>query len=739
MVGVVLDGRYRVERPLARGGMSTVYTGTDLRLDRTVAIKVMAPALVGDPEFVGRFAREARSAARLSHINVVGVHDQGEDAGHVFLVMELVRGRTLRDLLREHGRLSPELALAICEPLLAALAAAHRAGVIHRDVKPENVLLSDDGVVKVADFGLARALADLSTTSDTSAVMGTAGYVAPEQVTRGATSPRTDVYSAGIVLFEMLTGSTPYSGDTALSVAYQHVHDDVPAPSDRYPGVPPELDRLVLRATRRRPASRPEDAAAFLAEVHDVRAATGLRRVAIPPRLPARGSAESRWRPAGPADDARTQAQQPAERSRLHDGDLARSERRTVPTPRPETPPQPTPAPTGPATATTPAPAGPAADDHRLRATTTLPTSPAPTADLHARRSAPDAPTAVHAVPVEGRRRDQQPARSDHVAADPEQAAVAARAAIAADLIARAPTERQRHRRRFLIGLATVLILTLAIAAGGWWLGSGRLTSVPKLTDLTTSEATTAAARAGDLRIVVAADRVHSETIPAGHIARTVPAVGHRLHRGAAITVALSAGPERFTMPGRLVGLPRAGADAALAPLPLRVGFQLAYDEHVAAGSVVRADPPAGTSMRRGEAVTVVISRGPVPFAVPDVTGQDVATATATLRRAGLVVTGTSRPSESTAAGAVTAIRPAAGTIAHRGDPVAVTISTGPAQVEVPDVHGMTVQDATELLQRNGFTVTVERAFGFSDHVLSQTPDGGDTVDHGASVTLLTL
>ena len=211
LVGTVLDRRYRVDAPLARGGMSTVYAGTDLRLDRRVAVKVMAPALAHDPSFSERFVREARSAARLSHANVVAVFDQGAEdtrAGRVvFLVMELVRGSTLRDVLRERGRLRPDEAVSVLEPVLAALAAAHRAGIVHRDVKPENVLLSADGTVKVVDFGLARAVAAPSSSTQAGVVLGTVAYVAPEQVSRGGADARTDVYSAGIMLYELLTGA----------------------------------------------------------------------------------------------------------------------------------------------------------------------------------------------------------------------------------------------------------------------------------------------------------------------------------------------------------------------------------------------------------------------------------------------------------------------------------------------------------------------------------------------------
>ena len=268
LVGQVLDGRYVVGRRLARGGMATVYEALDQRLDRTIAVKVMHQNLAEDDEFVSRFIREARSAARLSHPNVVAVYDQGADQGHVFLAMELVPGRTLRDLIRERGHLTPRQAFEVMEPVLAALGAAHAAGLIHRDVKPENVLLSDDGRVKVADFGLARAVTGATTHTTTGSVlMGTVAYLSPEQVTRGVADPRSDVYSAGILFFEMLTGHKPYDGDTAIQVAYRHVHDDVPPPSSLVPGLPAELDHLVTRATNRDPDQRPADARRFLAEV----------------------------------------------------------------------------------------------------------------------------------------------------------------------------------------------------------------------------------------------------------------------------------------------------------------------------------------------------------------------------------------------------------------------------------------------------------------------------------------
>ncbi|MEU3165103.1 Stk1 family PASTA domain-containing Ser/Thr kinase [Streptosporangium sp. NPDC006930] len=263
LVGKLLDGRYRVESRIARGGMATVYLALDVRLDRTVAVKVMHRSLAEDPAFVRRFIGEAKSVASLSHPNVVHVFDQGTDGDNVYLSMEYVPGRTLRDVLRARGRLPAREALEVMIPVLAALGAAHQSGLIHRDVKPENVLLADDGRVKVVDFGLARAI-EASNQTRTGVMIGTIGYMSPEQVTAGGADARSDVYAAGIMLFELLTGRQPYEGETPMSVAYRHVHDTVPVPSALLPGSPPLLDTLVAKATARDPANRPVDATALL-------------------------------------------------------------------------------------------------------------------------------------------------------------------------------------------------------------------------------------------------------------------------------------------------------------------------------------------------------------------------------------------------------------------------------------------------------------------------------------------
>ncbi|MEU3598142.1 PASTA domain-containing protein [Streptomyces sp. NPDC006798] len=297
LVGQLLDGRYRVDERVAVGGMATVYRALDTRLDRELALKVMHPALATDATFVERFIREAKSVARLSHPNVVGVFDQGAEGAYVYLAMEYVAGCTLRDVLRERGALRPRAALDILEPVLAALGAAHRAGFVHRDVKPENVLIGDDGRVKVADFGLVRAVG--SVTNTTGSVLGTVSYLAPEQIEDGTADTRSDVYACGVMLYETLTGAKPYAGDTPAQVLYQHLNASVPAPSGRVPGLAVELDELVAGATARRPDARPYDAVALLAEVRTVRAALGDEQLdLVPPaaREPgeAGGSGEAR-------------------------------------------------------------------------------------------------------------------------------------------------------------------------------------------------------------------------------------------------------------------------------------------------------------------------------------------------------------------------------------------------------------------------------------------------------------
>jgi serine/threonine-protein kinase len=270
MIGRLIDGRYQVRSRIARGGMATVYLATDLRLERRVAIKVMHSHLADDQAFKSRFVQEARSAARLAHPNVVNVFDQGQDADMAYLVMEYLPGITLRDLLKDYGKLTPEQTVDILEATLSGLAAAHRAGIVHRDLKPENVLLADDGRIKLGDFGLARAASNNTATGQ--ALLGTIAYLSPELITRGIADARSDIYALGIMTFEMLTGDHPYVGEAPMQIAYQHANDTVPPPSSRVPSTPHELDELVRWATARTPEDRPRDAGVMLQRLREVEA-----------------------------------------------------------------------------------------------------------------------------------------------------------------------------------------------------------------------------------------------------------------------------------------------------------------------------------------------------------------------------------------------------------------------------------------------------------------------------------
>ena len=274
LIGEIIDGRYQLTRVVGSGGMATIYAAIDLRLDRQVAVKIMHSHLAQDEQFVSRFIREAKAAASLSHPNIVAVLDQGWNQGGspcVFIVMELIEGATLRDYLIEQGSLSPERALSIITPVASALAAAHKLGIVHRDIKPENILVSKEGRIKIADFGLARgALLGNTMTAESSVILGSVSYLSPEQVQRGVADARSDIYSLGIVLFEILTGQKPYQGEDPVQVAIKHVNERVPAPSTLKPGLSIEIDQLVLSATDIDPDKRPRDAVVMLEKLREL-------------------------------------------------------------------------------------------------------------------------------------------------------------------------------------------------------------------------------------------------------------------------------------------------------------------------------------------------------------------------------------------------------------------------------------------------------------------------------------
>ncbi len=604
--------------------MGSVYVAMDRRLDREVALKIMRPDLARDDAFVARFRREAKSAARLTDPHVVAVTDQGQDDKYAFLAMELVRGGTLRSVIREEAPLPPGQALDIAESILQALAAAHRAGIVHRDVKPENVLIGEDGTVKVADFGLARAVTTETMTGDSDILLGTAAYLSPEQVERGTADERSDVYSAALILFEMLTGSKAFPGDSPIHVAYQHVHGDMPVASDLVPTVPADLDELIALGARKDPGERPRNAAVYLQALRATRRRLSEDDLAVVP-----ASATS-------ADDRREGHD---EQVRFADG---------------------------------------AFEDH-TRAISTDGTDP---------------------LDVTG---------------------------------APAPARGRRRRRGLVIGL--VVVVALAIG-GGWLFTAGPLgrTTVPSVKGHAQGAAVDTL-RAAELSVKLQQD--FSEHVRKGTVISVAPAAGSTVRKHESVVLHVSKGPERYDVP-RLVGTTRHHAVQALKRAHLAPGTTTRrYSAKVAAGRVIASSPSAGTASRKGTKVDLVVSKGRQPVDVPDVAGHSRHDAKTTLTGLGLTVKfGPERHDRNVAKGDVISQSPGPGT-AHKGDTVTLVVSKGPRMVAVPDVIGMTTEQATSTLEDAGLKVKVNRYFGgIFDKVRAQSIGKGKQVAVGTTVTI---
>jgi serine/threonine-protein kinase len=646
MIGRVLDGRYRVGPRIARGGMATVYEATDLRLARTCALKIMHSGLGDDDEFAARFVREAHSAARLSHPNVVGVFDQGDDNGTLFLAMEYIPGHTLRDLIRKESPMSPAKALAVIDPVLSALAAAHQAGLIHRDVKPENVLLADDGRVKVADFGLARAIsAETQHTATGGVLIGTVSYLSPELVVDGKADARSDVYAAGVVLYEMLTGRKPHDGESPIQVAYKHVHEDVPPPSREIRGVPAYVDALVARATARDRELRPADARVLLHQVRRVRAALDE----------------------GLSDDPELTA------------DLIP----TVPVQR-------------------------EADDYIDYVREEVPTILTPAQVAHGGRT--------DDTSIFGNRPPADPPRDRPAAAR--------------------PVPRPRRSRRGPVLLALVLLLAVAAGVGGWWFGAGRYVNTPGVIDMTAARAEVKVEAAG-LKFRVGG-RAYSETVAPGYVVSTDPRGGENVVRDGTVTAVVSRGPERHEVPA-LRGMDLDAAQDALQQQGLTFGdATYKYSEKVAKDVVLFSDPKPPTELKRGAAVDLVVSKGPKPIDVPDVTGKDADAATRQLRKLGLQVDRDQEEnSETVAEGDVISQDPRTGTL-FKGDKVRLVVSKGPVLVPVPKVEGMGTEAAKQALAAAGFQVQTEKTQYYVglEYVVNQSPGAGKKASQGSTVTI---
>ncbi|MBA8825634.1 serine/threonine-protein kinase [Saccharopolyspora lacisalsi] len=662
LVGNMLEGRYRVDSLIARGGMSAVYRGLDTRLDRPVALKVMDAQYSGDRSFVDRFEGEARAAARLHHPDVVAVYDQGVDrtpsGDHVYLVMQLVEGGTLRDLIRQHGRLTLPVATSVMTSVLSALTAAHEAGMIHRDIKPENVLIGPGGSVKVADFGLVRAAASAGTTSG-SVILGTVAYLSPEQVTTGAADARTDIYAAGVVLYEMLTGRPPYSGDTALSVAYRHVNDDIPAPGESVPEIPPALDDLVMRATRRDASARPPDAATFLAELQALRRNLGVESAVVP--VPT-GGPDTSGSDATGTDD------------------------------------------------------GPVTDRF-------------PTVDE-------DSPPSLGAgTPVEGPRGTRALVRT---ALDTDR--TQDMAAVDTRATEKPGPSRTRRRGRRAVAISTVVVLVLAGLVGGvaWWFGSGRYIEVPRVTGKP---------QAAAQRVLHGAEltpkitKQYDNAVPAGTVISSSPGQGSRALAGTEITLVISKGKPKVPEVPAGSSVQEARTILRQAKLRPRVDPSAKrYHNSVSEGRVIGVSPAPGTSINSGATVTIVVSKGAPPVAVPDVRGMSRQQAFAKLRQAGFTPYESGRTfAEGVATDHVVSTSPGTGTKVRLKDSPKVGVVLSNA-VKVPDLGRTTVKQAQQRARSLGLKLNVRSLLQRPNAViLSQEPSAGSTVKPGTTITVTAL
>jgi eukaryotic-like serine/threonine-protein kinase len=688
--GQLLDGRYRVGSWIARGGMATVYLGTDTKLDRTVALKVAHAELAHDPDFVRRFTGEARSVARLSSPNVVGVYDQGSHAGLPYLVMEYVPGQTLRELMRARGRLEPREALDIISGVLAGLAAAHEAGIVHRDVKPENVLLGAGNVIKVADFGLARAASRASHTQ-TGMLIGTAAYLAPEQVARSVSDSRSDVYAAGVMLFEMLTGVQPHTGETPLAVAHKHVSDVVPPPSSMVPGLPPSLDALVALATDRDPDLRPGDAGQLLEAISDARSG-----------LPV----------AGPADPLPGQLL-PAQQARISG-------------------PVPSVDPAGfpwfdednPAGGYGQAPGGgfgpmPAKGEGEVGGEYSP--VPGPPGNANHTLVVPAGPVGYQGVPYGG-----VPYGDGDGPAYPARRAGKFRSG--------EPTlQRWLFSRRFIyvsLGVAAALIIGLI----AWWVTDGQFVTVPQVSGMAVSTATSELQNLGFT--VKVGGGVHSNTVAKGDVAATDPGTGSSAKRGTTVTIIESTGPVMIGVP-QVTGLTEAAAEAELRKAGLTTGpVATAASTTIPVGVVISTSPVAGTSWPQRKPVGITVSAGPP---LPNFVGQQFSAAQAEAQQGGYQLQ-QQTVSNSAAQGTIVGQSPAAGSPITKGEVVTVQVSNGPPEVAIPNVVGMSVSQATQELTQAGFMVTVDPgAFGGGGGgatVAAESPTG--QAPKGSTITLTT-
>ena len=629
--GQLIDNRYELLRIIANGGMGTIYEGLDTRLDRRVAVKVMHPHLAQDEEFISRFIREAKAAASLSHPNIVNVMDQGWNQSGipaVFLVMELIEGKTLRDLIAAKGSFSVNETINYLSPVISALSAAHHIGIVHRDIKPENILISNDGRIKIADFGLARGTnLGQTMTAEASVILGSVSYLSPEQVQRGISDARSDIYSVGVMAFEMLTGRRPHVSDSPLQIAYLHVNEDIPRVSSQVSSIamkiPKELDELIFASTSRNPDDRPKDATDF---------SNALRNIQI--------------------------KVDPSKKQMSLELDLP------------------------------------------IR---TEPTKP----------SRSNKPKPVEVVEEEITKEITREFKASK----------------------KEKTRReQRSPRKFRL---VAIFTAVALGIGAWWtmLGPGSRVTVPSLIGGTLKQADKVLTPLGLTSEITKQE--FSEEIEKGIIIQSDPEGGGKIKEGGVVKLILSKGPERYQIPN-LEKLTIDAATKLLTSLPLDPPvIEEVFNEKIPKGYVIGTEPKAGSQVKRGAGIKIIVSKGIEQVPLNNFIGKIGEEALNTLVEAGFKVVPKYSYSETVPSGAVISQEPNTEKEYPKGSKVNIVISKGSAYVFIPNVFSLTESKAKTLLTDLGLKVDVKRMGTKAiKKVTAISPKLGSKVLRGSKVTI---
>jgi beta-lactam-binding protein with PASTA domain len=618
----VFDTRYVIKRKLGSGGMADVYLAEDQELGRRVALKLLDDRHASDEQFVERFRREAQSAAGLNHPSIVSIFDRGQAEGTYYIAMEFLDGRTLKELLIRNGPTPIPIAIDYARQILGALSFAHRNGIVHRDIKPHNIIVRPDGRLKVTDFGIARSGASQMT--EAGSIVGTAQYLSPEQARGAPVDPRSDLYSLGIVLYEMLTGKVPFTGDTPVEIAMKHLSQVPEPPSKLRSDVPHDLDAVVMRALAKDPDQRYGSAEEMDAD---------LARVA-------RGVAVSRE-----TEEAMTQVLSGA---------------------------------------------GETASQTMVTRPRTLATPPIPPAYRTPYYDYEDTPA----------------------------------------------------RRSFLPWLLAAL-LVVAAAAGGWFLytkiqeqlNDSKPVAVPDVTRLQKDLARTKIEEVG---LTARFQYLPDETVPVGQVSSQNPGPGTKISKTSTVTLVVSTGIPNVTVPG-VVGQDVTSAVAALAQAGLEQKIKRIYSGQQE-DTVTGQNPAAGDHVKKGSTVTINVSRGPKPVTLPDVTGVPYLQAESVLRGQGFTVSRVDVQSDQQPKGVVVSMDPPQGTDVPAGSKITLSVSSGPATSQIPDVTNQTQADASRILKAAGFTVglVMEPVTDPSQDgiVVSQDPVGGSTGQQGEVVVI---